>query len=87
VVDVVGPNCESGDFLGLDRRLDGAGPGALLAVLGAGAYGFGMSFHYNSRPRAAEVLVDGERYAVVRERESVEDLMRGERAVPEWRDA
>lgn len=86
-VDVVGPNCESGDFLALDRRLDGAGPGALLAVLGAGAYGFGMSFQYNSRPRAAEVLVDGRRFAVVREREGTDDLMRGETATPVWRDA
>ncbi len=86
LVDVVGPNCESGDFLGLDRRLPGAGPGTLLAVLGAGAYGFGMSFPYNSRPRAAEVLVDGGRYAVVRDREGVDDLMRGESAQPVWRD-
>lgn len=86
-VDVVGPNCESGDFLALDRRLDGARPGALLAVLGAGAYGFGMSFQYNSRPRAAEVLIDGERFAVVRDREGIEDLMRGETVTPEWRDA
>jgi diaminopimelate decarboxylase len=87
LVDVVGPNCESGDFLALDRRLDGARPGALLAVLGAGAYGFGMSFQYNSRPRAAEVLVDRGRYAVVREREGTEDLMRGEAATPSWREA
>ncbi len=87
VVDVVGPNCESGDFLALDRSLPATRPGSLLAVLGAGAYGFGMSFQYNSRPRAPEVLVDGGRYAVVRERETVEDLMRGERPAPEWRDA
>ena len=86
-VDVVGPNCESGDFLALDRTLPGAGPGALLAVLGAGAYGFGMSFQYNSRPRAAEVLMDGERYAVIRQRETADDLMRGERVDPDWRDA
>jgi diaminopimelate decarboxylase len=84
--DVVGPNCESGDFLGLSRDLPGAGPGALLAVLGAGAYGFGMSSHYNSRPRAAEVLREGERFAVIRQREGVEDLMRGETAQPDWRD-
>jgi diaminopimelate decarboxylase len=87
LVDVVGPNCESGDFLALDRTLPGAGPGALLAVLGAGAYGFGMSFQYNSRPRAAEVLVDGGRYAVVRHRETVDDLMRGEQVNPDWQDA
>ncbi len=85
-VDVVGPNCESGDFLALDRSLPGAGPGALLAVLGAGAYGFGMSFQYNSRPRAAEVLMDGGRYAVIRQRETADDLMRGERVDPDWRD-
>ncbi len=83
-VDVVGPLCETGDFLGLDRRLAGAGPGALLAVLGAGAYGFSMSSTYNSRPRAAEVLVDGDRWAVVRRRDSVDDLMGGETAEPEW---
>lgn len=77
-VDVVGPLCESGDFLALDRELPGAVPGALLAVLGAGAYGFTMSSSYNSRPRAAEVLLDGERWAVVRERETADDLMRGE---------
>jgi diaminopimelate decarboxylase len=87
LVDVVGPNCESGDFLALDRALPGAGPGALLAVLGAGAYGFGMSFQYNSRPRAAEVLVDDGRYAVVRRRETVDDLMRGEQVAPDWQDA
>lgn len=86
-VDVVGPNCESGDFLGLNRQLAGARPGTLLAILGAGAYGFGMSFQYNSRPRAAEVLTEGGRYAVVREREGTDDLMRGETATPVWRDA
>jgi diaminopimelate decarboxylase len=86
-VDVVGPNCESGDFLALDRTLPGAGPGALLAVQGAGAYGFGMSFQYNSRPRAAEVLVDAGRYAVVRRREAVDDLIRGEQVDPDWQDA
>ena len=82
-VDVVGPVCESGDFLALARELPGAVPGALLAVLGAGAYGFTMSSTYNSRPRAAEVMVDGERWSVIRERESVEDLMRGERTLDE----
>lgn len=76
--DVVGPLCESGDFLARDRYLPGAVPGALLVVLGAGAYGFSMSSTYNSRPRAAEVLVDGERWAVIRDREVVDDLMRGE---------
>jgi len=81
VADVVGPVCESGDFLGLNRDLPNARPGALLAVLGAGAYGFTMSSTYNSRPRAAEVLVDGGRWAIIRERESVQDLMRGERTI------
>jgi diaminopimelate decarboxylase len=84
VVDVVGPNCETGDFLGMGRRLAGVGPGSLLAVLGAGAYGFVMSSNYNSRPRAAEVLVRGGRYGVIRQRETVEDLMRGETDRPEW---
>lgn len=83
-VDVVGPLCESGDFLGLERRLPGAGPGALLALAGAGAYAFSMSSQYNSRPRAPEVVVDGERFAVARTREVVEDLMHGETAEPEW---
>lgn len=86
VVDVVGPVCETGDFLGLDRHLPGAVPGALLAVRGAGAYGFTMSSTYNSRPRAAEVLVDGERWAIIREREVVGDLWRGERALEEIDD-
>jgi len=90
-VDVVGPVCESGDFLALDRELPGAVPGALLAILGAGAYGFTMSSSYNSRPRAAEVLVDGERWAVVRERETADDLMRGEHTMDDldaggWRE-
>jgi diaminopimelate decarboxylase len=78
-VDVVGPICESGDFLALDRELPEAVPGALLAVSGAGAYAFSMSSSYNSRPRAAEVLLDGERWTVVRRRETLEDLTRGER--------
>ncbi|HET6204424.1 MAG TPA: diaminopimelate decarboxylase [Planctomycetota bacterium] len=76
--DVVGPVCESGDFLGLDRELPPLAPGDLLAVLDAGAYGFSMSSQYNGRPRAAEVLVDGETWRTVRRRESVEDLCRGE---------
>jgi diaminopimelate decarboxylase len=71
--DIVGPVCESGDFLGLERPLAIA-EGDLLAVLGAGAYGFSMSSNYNSRPRAAEVLVDGDRAHLIRQRESVESL-------------
>jgi len=86
VMDVVGPLCESGDFLGHERRLGGARPGALLEVGGAGAYGFAMSSQYNSRPRAAEVLVDGARCGIVREREQVDDLMRGEHLEPQWMD-
>jgi len=81
-VDVVGPVCESGDFLARDRSLPPLEPGALLALRSAGAYGFAMSSNYNARPRAAEVLVDGERFAVVRARESHEDLVRGE-SIPE----
>jgi diaminopimelate decarboxylase len=77
LVDVVGPVCETGDFLGKERQL-AAAPGDLLAVMSAGAYGFGMSSNYNSRPRAAEVMVDGDRYHLVRARETIADLMRGE---------
>ena len=82
--DVVGPLCESGDFLGMDRRLPGAGPGALLEVRGAGAYAFSMSSQYNSRPRAAEVVVEGERYGIARTRETLEDLIRGETPAVAW---
>ncbi len=77
-VDVVGPVCESGDFLAQDRTLPPVDAGDLLAVMSAGAYGFVMASNYNARPRSAAVLVDGDRYDVVRERESVEDLIRGE---------
>ena len=77
IYDVVGPVCESADFLGKERALR-LQPGDLLAVRGAGAYGFVMSSNYNSRPRAAEVMVAGERAQVVRNRERPEDLMRGE---------
>jgi diaminopimelate decarboxylase len=80
--DVVGPVCETGDFLGKDREL-GLAKGDLLAVRSAGAYGFTMSSNYNSRPRAAEVMVDGARWQVIRERESFEDLIRGEHLLPE----
>ena len=79
--DVVGPVCETGDFLGLQRRLSLC-PDDLLAVLSAGAYGFCMSSNYNSRPRAVELLVDGEEEHVIRERESVEQLMAGEKIPP-----
>lgn len=76
--DVVGPVCETGDFLGKSRELDLA-QGDILAVRSAGAYGFSMSSNYNSRPRAAEIMVDGEHAVVVRQRESLDQLMQGER--------
>ena len=84
VADVVGPICESGDFLALDRQIDDAQPGDLLAVQSTGAYGFVMSSNYNSRPRPAEVLVDDDRFAVITQRESYADLVRNEVA-PSWR--
>jgi diaminopimelate decarboxylase len=85
VADVVGPICESGDFLALDRQIDDAAPGDLLAVQSTGAYGFVMSSNYNSRPRSAEVLVDGDRFAVITRRETYDDLVRNEEPRPEWR--
>ena len=75
--DLVGPICETGDFLAKDRKLALAGDD-LLAIRSAGAYGMSMSSNYNARPRAAEVLVDGDRVHLVRARESCEDLTRGE---------
>jgi diaminopimelate decarboxylase len=87
IADVVGPVCESGDFLGLHRDVDNAQPGDLLAVLSAGAYGFVMSSNYNSRPRIAEVIVDDGKFGVVTEREQYTDLIRKERLEPEWRSA
>jgi len=82
-VDVVGPICESGDFLAKDRSLPPLEPGDLLALMSAGAYGFTMSSNYNARPRVAEVLVKGDQYRVVRKRETYEDLIRGE-GIPDW---
>lgn len=79
--NIVGPVCETADFLGKDRTLQLA-PDSLLAVHGAGAYGFVMSSNYNSRPRAAEIMVDGAAVHVVRERESLADLWRGEQRLP-----
>ena len=78
LVNVVGPICESGDFLALDRKLPAVEPGEYLAVLGTGAYGFVMSSTYNQRPRPPEVLVEGDRYYVARQRETLDDLVRGE---------
>lgn len=75
MVDVVGPICESGDFLARDRALASVAEGELLAMMSAGAYGFSMASNYNSRPRSPEVLVDGDTFHVVRNRESLEDLV------------
>ena len=83
--DVVGPVCESGDFLALDREMEKVRPGDLLAVFDVGAYGFVMSSTYNSRPRSAEILVDGDRFAIVTKRESYETLVQQEVDDPEWR--
>ncbi|MFT3913915.1 MAG: diaminopimelate decarboxylase [Anaeromyxobacteraceae bacterium] len=82
VADVVGPICESSDFLARRRRLQEPEPGDLLVVRSAGAYGFTMSSNYNARPRAAEVLVDGAQAFVGRRRETYADLVRGERPLP-----
>ncbi len=84
-IDVVGPVCESGDFLALDREMPDIEAGDLLVVRTAGAYGYSMASNYNARPRAAEVLVDGDRYAVTTEREEYADLIRLERHALEWR--
>ena len=84
--DVVGPVCESGDFLALDRHMDEANAGDLLAVHDVGAYGYVMASNYNTRGRGVEVLVDGDRYAVVTVREDYEDIVRLEQDDPEWRD-
>jgi diaminopimelate decarboxylase len=79
--DIVGPVCETADFLGKDRKLS-LKPGDLLAIRTAGAYGFCMSSNYNSRPRAAEIMVDGSQFVEVRQRETFEDLYRGECVLP-----
>ncbi len=77
-VDVVGPICETGDFLALDRPLEVPSPGELLAVRTTGAYGFAMASNYNGRLRPAEALVDGAEARLIRRRETFEDLIRGE---------
>ncbi|GIW79413.1 MAG: hypothetical protein KatS3mg105_1220 [Gemmatales bacterium] len=79
--DVVGPVCETGDYLARDRRLPPVKRGDLLATFSAGAYGMAMSSNYNSRPRAAEVLVDGKDVRLIRRRETYEDLVRPEREI------
>jgi diaminopimelate decarboxylase len=83
VTDIVGPICETGDFLARDRQLQKLEPGDLLAIMSAGAYGFTMSSNYNTRPRAAEVMVKGSEFSVVRRREDLEDLVKGEE-IPAW---
>lgn len=81
VVDIVGPVCESGDFFAQDREMPPLREGELLAIMSAGAYGFVMASNYNSRPFPAEVLIDGDRFALIRQRQSCDDLIRGE---AEW---
>jgi diaminopimelate decarboxylase len=80
--DIVGPICETGDFLAKARELS-LNQGDLLAMFGAGAYGFVMSSNYNSRGRAAEIVVDGDQVHLVRERETLADIMRGECRMPD----
>ncbi len=82
--DIVGPVCESGDFLARDRAFPDVAPGTLLAVMGVGAYGFTMSSNYNARPRPPEILVDGARYAIARRRETYDDLVAAETAAPSY---
>ncbi|MBE8716067.1 diaminopimelate decarboxylase [Cellvibrio polysaccharolyticus] len=81
VWDLVGPICETGDFLGKDREL-AIEPGDLLAIMSAGAYGFSMSSNYNTRGRAAEIVVDGDTAWLARERETIDDMLRGEHLLP-----
>ena len=83
VADVVGPICESGDYLAKDRSIYRFDHGDLMAVMSAGAYGFTMSSNYNSRPRVAEILVRDDRYYVIRKREDFADLIKGE-VVPDF---
>ncbi|MFN3384221.1 MAG: diaminopimelate decarboxylase [Archaeoglobaceae archaeon] len=83
IYTIVGPICESGDILARDRRLPRVEKGDLIAILDAGAYGFSMSSQYNGRPRCAEVLVEGEKVAIIRERETFGDLVSRQK-IPEW---
>ncbi len=82
VADVVGPICESGDFFAKDREIARPKRGDLLAVMSAGAYGFTMASNYNSFPKPPEILVDGDKYYVIRSRETLDDLIRGETIPP-----
>ena len=81
--DMVGPICESGDFFAKEREMDAFEPGDLAAIMSAGAYGFSMSSNYNSRPRACEVIVNRDRFYIIRARETFEDLIRGE-TIPDF---
>jgi diaminopimelate decarboxylase len=81
--DVVGPVCETGDYIALGRRLPGVKQGDLLAVMSAGAYGAVMASTYNSRPLVPEVLVDGDKWHVIRPRKSIEELLALD-SVPDW---
>ncbi len=85
VADLVGPVCESGDFIALGREIPMVEQGDLMAIQSVGAYGYAMASNYNSRPRAAEVMVDGDRFAVATRRETLEDIMRREQATLKWR--
>ncbi len=84
IIDVVGPICESGDFFARERKLPLLKRGDLIAIMSAGAYGFVMSSNYNSRPRPAEVLVDGEEFYIIRRRENIEDLLNLESIPHAW---
>ena len=81
VADIVGPICESGDFFAKDREIEAPPKGGYIAIMSAGAYGFSMSSNYNSRPRAAEILVNGKKAVLIRKRESYKDLIRHETEV------
>jgi len=81
--DIVGPICESGDFFARDREVESFEPEELMAIMSSGAYGFSMSSNYNSRPRVAEVMVKGDKYYIIRARETYEDLVRGE-VIPDF---
>jgi len=87
VADVVGPICESGDFFAKRREVADVAQGELLAIRTTGAYGYTMASNYNARPRPVEVLVDGDQFAVIAEREQYEDLVRLERTALTWRSA